>query len=117
MIRRPPRSTRTDTLFPYTPLFRSAHRVAAGAVVAQGAQHVELAIAQGVVLRRLVRIVLGLEQRGLRGAAGGGPAEPVVARAPHQRAIAAPLRPRFAGVGTGELGQDRKGVGKGKSVA
>src|SRR3546814_16782999 len=23
MIRRPPRSTRTDTLFPYTPLFRS----------------------------------------------------------------------------------------------
>src|SRR3546814_10311640 len=27
MIRRPPRSTRTDTLFPYTTLFRSAERV------------------------------------------------------------------------------------------
>src|SRR3546814_11337518 len=26
MIRRPPRSTRTDTLFPYTTLFRSIHR-------------------------------------------------------------------------------------------
>src|SRR3546814_3410822 len=26
MIRRPPRSTRTDTLFPYTTLFRSAHQ-------------------------------------------------------------------------------------------
>src|SRR3546814_11221446 len=26
MIRRPPRSTRTDTLFPYTTLFRSATR-------------------------------------------------------------------------------------------
>src|SRR3546814_1410005 len=26
MIRRPPRSTRTDTLFPYTTLFRSALR-------------------------------------------------------------------------------------------
>src|SRR3546814_2810676 len=26
-IRRPPRSTRTDTLFPYTTLFRSFHRV------------------------------------------------------------------------------------------
>src|SRR3546814_9987809 len=26
MIRRPPRSTRTDTLFPYTPLFRSDRR-------------------------------------------------------------------------------------------
>src|SRR3546814_14729469 len=35
MIRRPPRSTRTDTLFPYTPLFRSQYilnrRLAAGA--------------------------------------------------------------------------------------
>src|SRR3546814_16575983 len=29
MIRRPPRSTRTDTLFPYTTLFRSAERGAA----------------------------------------------------------------------------------------
>src|SRR3546814_4715072 len=27
MIRRPPRSTRTDTLFPYTTLFRSQHQV------------------------------------------------------------------------------------------
>src|SRR3546814_9952445 len=26
MIRRPPRSTRTDTLFPYTTLFRSTHQ-------------------------------------------------------------------------------------------
>src|SRR3546814_17503178 len=28
MIRRPPRSTRTDTLFPYTTLFRSAPKLA-----------------------------------------------------------------------------------------
>src|SRR3546814_6146835 len=27
MIRRPPRSTRTDTLFPYTTLFRSPNRI------------------------------------------------------------------------------------------
>src|SRR3546814_5970328 len=27
MIRRPPRSTRTDTLFPYTTLFRSSFRI------------------------------------------------------------------------------------------
>src|SRR3546814_3380078 len=35
MIRRPPRSTRTDTLFPYTTLFRSipAHGLRPGAVV------------------------------------------------------------------------------------
>src|SRR3546814_3544999 len=30
MIRRPPRSTRTDTLFPYTTLFRSAQREGRG---------------------------------------------------------------------------------------
>src|SRR3546814_12424297 len=30
MIRRPPRSTRTDTLFPYTTLFRSAQAVEPG---------------------------------------------------------------------------------------
>src|SRR3546814_9676239 len=39
MIRRPPRSTRTDTLFPYTTLFRSArlrvHQENAAAIAAQ----------------------------------------------------------------------------------
>src|SRR3546814_4801209 len=30
MIRRPPRSTRTDTLLPYTTLFRSAERCSTG---------------------------------------------------------------------------------------
>src|SRR3546814_14142299 len=30
MIRRPPRSTRTDTLFPYTTLFRSGRRSGSG---------------------------------------------------------------------------------------
>src|SRR3546814_8596392 len=35
MIRRPPRSTRTDTLFPYTTLFRSEfHRADQGVLVA-----------------------------------------------------------------------------------
>src|SRR3546814_4850493 len=38
MIRRPPRSTRTDTLFPYTTLFRSRveHRLVAGEVRLRG---------------------------------------------------------------------------------
>src|SRR3546814_6918298 len=40
MIRRPPRSTRTDTLFPYTTLFRSIHRSRILRIVARhGAQH------------------------------------------------------------------------------
>src|SRR3546814_5234300 len=34
MIRRPPRSTRTDTLFPYTTLFRSEERELRGAELA-----------------------------------------------------------------------------------
>src|SRR3546814_4939112 len=36
MIRRPPRSTRTDTLFPYTTLFRSAACTMAEHFMAQG---------------------------------------------------------------------------------
>src|SRR3546814_15441969 len=36
MIRRPPRSTRTDTLFPYTTLFRSARCAAAGFLAIRG---------------------------------------------------------------------------------
>src|SRR3546814_14918797 len=35
MIRRPPRSTRTDTLFPYTTLFRSAHAALSGSAELQ----------------------------------------------------------------------------------
>src|SRR3546814_7097809 len=45
MIRRPPRSTRTDTLFPYTTLFRSAQaRIAAAR---------DIAIANQVLDRRI----------------------------------------------------------------
>src|SRR3546814_9480839 len=36
MIRRPPRSTRTDTLFPYTTLFRSTRADGLGAPLGQG---------------------------------------------------------------------------------
>src|SRR3546814_3505696 len=46
MIRRPPRSTRTDTLFPYTTLFRSAQRI--NGVTARNAQEVRAA---GTVLQ------------------------------------------------------------------
>src|SRR3546814_17745689 len=37
MIRRPPRSTRTDTLFPYTTLFRSELKAAGRDVIGLGA--------------------------------------------------------------------------------
>src|SRR3546814_16330016 len=43
MIRRPPRSTRTDTLFPYTTLFRSKF----GDAAAQRRDHVDLGAGVG----------------------------------------------------------------------
>src|SRR3546814_13589124 len=49
MIRRPPRSTRTDTLFPYTTLFRSVVRAAGKAVAlfGRGAQRLGQSVALG----------------------------------------------------------------------
>src|SRR3546814_7994052 len=38
MIRRPPRSTRTDTLFPYTTLFRSGSPMPVGPALSGGIQ-------------------------------------------------------------------------------
>src|SRR3546814_5313919 len=49
MIRRPPRSTRTDTLFPYTTLFRSIGAVAHAIAAADAAGlHEHLAIGAAV---------------------------------------------------------------------
>src|SRR3546814_5578760 len=52
MIRRPPRSTRTDTLFPYTPLFRSLDLVAQRR---RGAVRVDVVDIAGIQPRALQR--------------------------------------------------------------
>src|SRR3546814_3487326 len=52
MIRRPPRSTRTDTLFPYTTLFRSQDAEDAAGDPAQPSAAGGLAHAAGVRLAR-----------------------------------------------------------------
>src|SRR3546814_2537132 len=57
MIRRPPRSTRTDTLFPYTTLFRSKVARAMSADVADF-DDLELACPAGRLDRHLVALVL-----------------------------------------------------------
>src|SRR3546814_17858533 len=63
MIRRPPRSTRTDTLFPYTTLFRSQRRLVgqfAHRPVERRARRAEIAVRQmhvGGDPRRLARHV------------------------------------------------------------
>src|SRR3546814_1779607 len=69
MIRRPPRSTRTDTLFPYTTLFRSRHRL-------RGAAH-SMADAEPRARREIL------------------PADGRTPRAPHLGA----LRPQHARIG------------------
>src|SRR3546814_14892527 len=68
MIRRPPRSTRTDTLFPYTTLFRSAFgtiveppkRLGAGAMLPQDAPLARLGETRLMDLFALIFAVLAI---------------------------------------------------------
>src|SRR3546814_6083254 len=53
MIRRPPRSTRTDTLFPYTTLFRSQTRLFDGGDVDEGVVAAVLRCDEAVALVRI----------------------------------------------------------------
>src|SRR3546814_11384191 len=56
MIRRPPRSTRTDTLFPYTTLFRSAGRTRGDGRPVQGHGDPRFGLATPRGLRRTGRL-------------------------------------------------------------
>src|SRR3546814_3269065 len=47
MIRRPPRSTRTDTLFPYTTLFRSGQQIADPVALEDAAEIPAMAVIVG----------------------------------------------------------------------
>src|SRR3546814_20007 len=67
MIRRPPRSTRTDTLFPYTTLFRS------GCLAPFGLEEERPASAEA--LQHVVRPRAGRDQLGLGGGFEIGSAE------------------------------------------
>src|SRR3546814_6177498 len=71
MIRRPPRSTRTDTLFPYTTLFRSVGDDPAGDGRAGEA---EMAVAEGVEDVRPTRRAADDRKRVGRGGAMAHPA-------------------------------------------
>src|SRR3546814_685509 len=71
MIRRPPRSTRTDTLFPYTTLFRSVLDAAALEDLAVDAEVAELVDDQGnAPPARVLQQVA--DRRGLAGAEKAG---------------------------------------------
>src|SRR3546814_2268357 len=59
MIQRPPRSTRTDTLFPYTTLFRSLERREASAREERRGLGVEDAVADMPHLTEAMLVTLG----------------------------------------------------------
>src|SRR3546814_8178311 len=56
MIRHPPRSTRTDTLFPYTTLFRS-HRLMLVGIARLQRLHLRIGVAAGAEDQFLERII------------------------------------------------------------
>src|SRR3546814_12431788 len=57
VIRRPPRSTRTDTLFPYTTLFRSGREAAEAAAAGRAGAVGEGLGTEAVVGRPLLRVL------------------------------------------------------------
>src|SRR3546814_3337483 len=81
MIRRPPRSTRTDTLFPYTTLFRSAVDHVVQAYLAQvSVRHKKIPVERQPVLQLALAVQVGFapardghafEQAGLAEGVGG----------------------------------------------
>src|SRR3546814_18140688 len=90
MIRRPPRSTRTDTLFPYTTLFRSPEAIVVGGPGAARPRRERHEIGEhaafGVLVRKDVVEVDALviiEQRGI-----GGPAVHMPRQLEHVVAVA-----------------------------
>src|SRR3546814_20482005 len=100
MFRRPPRSTRTDTLFPYTTLFRSEVRAACDAC----AQGVDPGLGRGGVAvlahQDVARAVLGDALRGrLVGAAHVDQLQQLEAAGAADRADHLALLPGADGVG------------------
>src|SRR3546814_18892406 len=60
MIRRPPRSTRTDTLFPYTTLFRSRSTCWSAPTTCRQSPGCRLSVGASIRCRRDRRLITGL---------------------------------------------------------
>src|SRR3546814_15056618 len=128
MIRRPPRSTRTDTLFPYTTLFRSCHLVDGHLVRTQDRRPDHA----GDFLTERIMLLGALHQRTDDALAGMEAAEAIVARGGLGLVVEdrrmARMRDEIGQIvalrqmpgerrGGIERPQDRKRVGEGKSVS
>src|SRR3546814_20011165 len=79
MIRRPPRSTRTDTLFPYTTLFRAAAFVAMRIIPDEADGERVIRLEQCLPAQEITVAVIGFPNLGAAGV--------------HQVVEAVPLRP------------------------
>src|SRR3546814_18858932 len=77
MIRRPPRSTRTDTLVPYTTLFRSAQDIGAVVVdrIGQAPSAADIGLGAVVPALGLVAAAPGVDQHRLDDAGAVGQAQ------------------------------------------
>src|SRR3546814_14902803 len=118
MIRRPPRSTRTDTLFPDTTLFRSLHELLlrAGEVVTKDeildAVWPGLTVVEGSLATAISKLRKAL----------GGDADAIIATVPRVgyrlvapvavNSIDTPLAPRFAFAPGDSVRSDERRVGK-----
>src|SRR3546814_2077444 len=86
MIRRPPRSTRTDTLFPYTTLFRSGRKQQVDLMIGQRIQAFDIVFEPAVGVNCFADIIT--TERGQRIAITAGPLVPQDARSgPEQSQI------------------------------
>src|SRR3546814_16074897 len=110
MIRRPPRSTRTDTLFPYTTLFRSRDRAAPRMAERRrvqprkhGARHRSLWTQAAHRHPRRGKRRIGARRRGTGAAVGGAAAALVLILA--RRSPPRPLHPPAPGRGVDDDGE------------
>src|SRR3546814_1874377 len=91
MIRRPPRSTRTDTLFPYTTLFRSGRL--GGRVLRLGLRRSVLGAAQA---DRVERVGASRPRSGGGGVGGHGPVRGGVRSEEHTSELQSLMRISYA---------------------
>src|SRR3546814_18465916 len=104
MIRRPPRSTRTDTLFPYTTLFRSLGHAPSALIIADhraialaahglkaGHQCAAQLAALGLVQLQALGQFIPLRHRGARRAAAALPPRPAASLRCTRRPLRRPL--------------------------
>src|SRR3546814_10020268 len=80
MIRLPPRSTRTDTLFPYTTLFRSRGRARRMGITDFDRKYSMLDMAHGEVMFAATGVTSGTMLQGVRRFAGGAVTHSLVMR-------------------------------------